>query len=152
MDNIISVIQGASLIVGIIGTIIGIIGGIAAIYFAQQNHALNQELSKQTALATMDLRISKLPPYTSVNEYSEVVIKNVGTRVSGDRLTMKATCSWAEEIEFHLLFPSPSWKLHPNEEFRWKIRFGYSGNLKGEKISLIASDVNHTWENIERII
>jgi hypothetical protein len=145
--------QNFSIFIGIIGTFFGIVGTIAAIYFAYQSNKLNKELAKQTAVATLDIKISNLPPYKSDNEYSELIIKNVGQRVSGKHIKVTAVCSWADEIEYVFKFPNPEWVLNPNEENHWKLRFGHSGQLAGEKILIKVSDnTGVAWEKTERIV
>jgi len=133
-------------LVAIAGGVFGIAGTVAAIYFAYQN----RRLAGETALPTMDLRISNPPPYECESDCTEIVIKNVGGRKSG-RVGVRVVCSWSEEVEYNLTFPSNNWCLGPNEEYRWKLRFAYGGDIKGDKMVIRAEDDRTTWEITEKI-
>ena len=133
-------------LVAIAGGVFGITGTVAAIYFAYQN----RRLAGDTSLPVMDLRITNPPPYERESDCTEIVIKNVGGRRSG-RVRVWVVCSWSEEVEYNLTFPSNNWYLGPNEEYRWKLRFAYVGDIKGEKMVIRASDHRTSWEITEKI-
>ena len=145
--------QITATLIGIIGTIFGIVGTICALYFGYQNYMLEQEkrsLAQQTTVATLDLKISNPPPYQSDTAMSEVAVKNVGQRTSG-KVWVSIFCSWSEEVEHSLKFPTSGWVLQPNEEYHWKIRLGYVGDIRGEKITIKSGDGMKTWESVEKI-
>ena len=131
-----TIITGISLAFGIAST-------AAAIYFAVNAHRL-------VNVPTLDLKITELPPYKDDVALTEVTIKNIGKRTSED-VSVYLTCSWADDIDYKLKFPSDTWTLQPNEEYRWKLRLTYGGSTVGGKVTLIATDGKSNWQISERI-
>lgn len=120
---------------------VAVIGTGAAIFFAYRNHILaRQNLeAREPAVATIDIRITNPPPYSAQLHWTELTIRNVGQRTSGN-LSVLVRCSWLEIFDLQLHFPTERWVLQPNEEFRWKIRLPEAPTKPGFTITVTARD------------
>jgi hypothetical protein len=126
-----------------IATAFGIVGTLAAIYFAASNYMWIN-------VPTLELQIENPPPYRTENDTSTVRIKNVGSRTSGI-VNVFVECSWDGDFEYHLKFPSPRWVLRPNEDYHWTIRLAHSADISKEYVKLIAVEGTSRFEVTTRL-